>query len=48
LEVITTPTLPDGYVYPERPKAILTAVFLILLFYKIAGLVWAVVQDHKD
>lgn len=48
LEVITTPTLPDGCIYPERFKAILTAIFFTLVFYKIAGLVWAVVQDHKD
>jgi capsular polysaccharide transport system permease protein len=47
-EVITAPSLPDGYVYPNRFKAIGMALFFILVFYKIAGLVWAVVQDHKD
>lgn len=47
-EVIATPQLPDGHVYPKRLRTILTALLIILGIYKIAKLIWAVVKDHKD
>ncbi|MGA6924065.1 MAG: hypothetical protein WBY88_00210, partial [Desulfosarcina sp.] len=47
-EVVAAPTLPDGHVYPKRLHMTLTAMVLILVGYKIAMLVWAVVKDHKD
>ena len=48
LEVITTPTLPDEYVWPDKPKSLGTLIFLLLLFYKIGQLTLAVVMDHRD
>jgi capsular polysaccharide transport system permease protein len=47
-EVIAAPTLPDGHVYPRRIHMTITAMILILVGYKIALLIWAVIQDHKD
>ena len=48
LEVITTPTRPDEYIWPDKPKTLGTLIFLILLFYKIGQLTLAVVMDHRD
>lgn len=47
-EVVATPTLPDGYIYPRRLHMTLTAIVLILVGYKIVMLIGAVVKDHKD
>ncbi len=47
-ETISTPTFPDGHVFPQRARATATAVFLIFALAKILQLLWAVVQDHKD
>ncbi len=48
LEIITTPTLPDSYSYPEKFKTLLTLFFLLIVFYKIISLIIIIVQDHKD
>ncbi len=47
-EVIAAPHLPDDYVYPKRPRIILTSLLIIVGLYKIVQLVWAVIKDHKD
>lgn len=47
-QVIATPNLPDGHVYPMRFNLALTALLLAIVGYKIAMLIWTVVQDHKD
>ncbi len=47
-EVVSTPTLPDGHIYPKRIRMTLTAIVLILVGYKIIMLIGAVVKDHKD
>lgn len=47
-EVVATPTLPDGHVYPRRIRMTLTAIILILVGYKIVMLIWSVIKDHKD
>ncbi len=48
LEVITTPTLPEMYAYPEKLKTLATLIIMLLVCYKIGQLILAVVQDHKD
>ena len=48
LEVITKPDLPEEYVWPDKPKTLMTLAFLLVLFYKIGQLMIAVVMDHRD
>ncbi|MCP3921776.1 MAG: hypothetical protein GY714_04245 [Desulfobacterales bacterium] len=48
LEIITTPTNPDSYSYPEKFRTLLTLFFLLIVSYKIISLIIIIVQDHKD
>ena len=48
LVVLTQPSLPDGYTYPDKPRLLATLVLFFLLTYGIAALLSAIIKDHKD
>ena len=48
LVVLTQPSLPDGYTYPDKPKLFATLALLFLLAYGITALLVAIIKDHKD
>ncbi|MCP4748912.1 MAG: hypothetical protein GY874_22685 [Desulfobacteraceae bacterium] len=47
-EVIAAPSLPDGHIYPNRLKILMMTALLLAGTNKIAGLIWAIIKDHKD
>ncbi|MCP3942066.1 MAG: hypothetical protein GY710_11360 [Desulfobacteraceae bacterium] len=47
-EMITTPTLPDESSWPNKPKVLGSMIILLLVLYKITGLIGLVINDHKD
>lgn len=48
LSIVSEPNLPDGYTYPDRPKALLTLLIVTLLLYGIYAMLSAIIKDHKD
>jgi len=48
LVVIQAPVLPEEAEYPRRLYNIFTVFVLLSLFYAIAIMVWATVQEHRD
>ena len=48
LSIISAPNLPDGYTYPDKPKAFITILLLILLGYGIFSMLNAIIKDHKE
>jgi len=48
LIVITEPSLPDHFSYPDKAIAIFTLLVVLLLFYGIVSMIIAIVKDHQD
>ena len=48
LSILNSPTLPDGYRYPEKLKDFITLVILFLLSYGIFSMLGAIIKDHKE
>jgi len=48
LSIISKPHLPDGYTYPDKPKAFITIIIVILLSYGIFSMLLAIIKDHKE
>lgn len=47
LIVITTPSLADASLYPDRPYIIVTAIVVLLMIYFIVSLLVAVIREHN-
>lgn len=48
LIVITQPTLADYYSQPNKSKALVTLLLVLLLLYGIVTMVYTIVKDHRD
>lgn len=48
LSVLSKPNLPDGYTYPNKPKAFITILILTLLGYGIVAMLSQIIKDHKE
>lgn len=48
LIIVTQPTLPDYYSYPNKIKTVITILLLLLLLYGIITMVQSIVKDHRD
>lgn len=48
LTIISKPNLPDGYSYPDKPKAFFTIVMVYFLMYGIFTMLAAIIRDHKE
>jgi capsular polysaccharide transport system permease protein len=48
LSVLSPAHLADGYTYPNKPKAFVTMLILISLFYGIFTMLANIIKDHKD
>ena len=44
--VVARPNEPDEALYPDRPYILATVGVFLLLFYGIAGVVFAAVREH--
>jgi len=45
---VTKPFIPQGYVYPEKFKDIITLTLILLFLYGIVSLVQAIIKEHVD
>lgn len=48
LIVISKPTLPDSYTYPDKVWDIFTLYLILLFLYSILGTAITVLRDHRD
>ena len=48
LSVVSRANLPDGYSYPDKPKAFMTILMVFLLSYGIFTMLAAIIKDHKE
>ena len=48
LLVLTKPFIPDGYIYPEKLKDIVTILLLLSLIYGIVILIEQIIKEHID
>ena len=48
LSILSKPNLPDGYLYPNKPKAFITILLLTLLSYGIVSMLSQIIKDHKE
>lgn len=48
LSILSKPNLPDGYTYPNKPKAFITILILTLLMYGIFSMLSQIIKDHKE
>ncbi|QOP41443.1 hypothetical protein [Sulfurimonas marina] len=48
LSVVSKPNLPDGYTYPNKPKAFITILIITLLMYGIFSMLSQIIKDHKE
>ena len=48
LSILSKPNLPDGYTYPNKPKAFITILILTLLLYGIVSMLSQIIKDHKE
>lgn len=48
LIIVTQPTLPDYYSYPNKIKTVITILLVLLLLYGIITMVQSIVKDHRD
>ena len=48
LIVVSKPTLPDNYSYPNKPWDIFTLFVILVFLYSILVTIIAIIQDHKD
>jgi len=48
LSILSKPNLPDGYTYPNKPKAFITILILTLLMYGIVSMLSQIIKDHKE
>jgi capsular polysaccharide transport system permease protein len=46
LIVVTTPTMADASIYPDRPYIIITAAIILLMAYFILSLIGAIIREH--
>lgn len=48
LSILSKPNLPDGYTYPNKPKAFITILIITLLIYGIFSMLGSIIKDHKE
>jgi capsular polysaccharide transport system permease protein len=48
LTILIQPNLPDGYTYPNKPKAFITLLIVMFLIYGIFSMLYAIIKDHKE
>lgn len=48
LSILSKPNFPDGYTYPNKPKAFITILILTLLMYGIVAMLSQIIKDHKE
>ena len=48
LLAVTKPYIPQGYVYPEKLKDIVTLLLVLLLLYGIISLIQSIIKEHID
>ena len=48
LSIVSKPNLPDGYTYPDKPRAFITILILTLLVYGIFTMLASIIKDHKE
>lgn len=46
--IISNPTYPDSYSYPNKPWEILTLIAILIFLYSIMMTVIAIIRDHRD
>ena len=46
--VVSKPTLPDSYTYPNKPWDIFTWLIIILFLYGIIMIIVTIIKDHQD
>ena len=46
LVVVTTPSLADASLYPDRPYIIGTAVIVLLMIFFVVSLLAAIIREH--
>ena len=46
LVIVTTPSLADASLYPDRPYNIGTAALLLMMIYFVVSLLAAIVREH--
>jgi len=45
---ITPPTLPKSYAKPNKFKSIFTIFMILIMFYWILSMIYAIIKDHRD
>ena len=48
LLVITSPYMPQGYVYPKKIQDIITLFLILILLYGIVSLIESIIKEHSD
>jgi len=48
LSVVSAPNKPDGYTYPDKPRAFMTIFMVFLLLYGITMMLLGIIRDHKE
>lgn len=48
LTIVSKPNMPDGYTYPDKPKAFITIIMVYFLMYGIFTMLAAIIRDHKE
>lgn len=48
LLIITKPSLPELYTYPEKPKRVFTLFIILLFLYSILASMITLIRDHRD
>jgi capsular polysaccharide transport system permease protein len=45
---VTKPFVPQGYMYPQKLKDMITLTLVLLLLYGIISLIQAIIKEHID
>jgi len=48
LSIVSKPNLPDGYTYPNKPKAFINILILTFLVFGIVTMLGSIIRDHKE
>jgi capsular polysaccharide transport system permease protein len=48
LSIVSKPNLPDGYTYPNKPKAFISILIITFLVFGIVTMLGSIIRDHKE